>query len=126
LKTGRTGADYVRLFDPVLRAAATRSDAAALTDAVVGKVRSFTELAQPVALSVLADTNGHFIYAATKFTLTENIPTAKGPLIVGHSIELTFEPAGHHWQIAAYRVLTTRVVKGHTTTTTAKSRGSAP
>jgi hypothetical protein len=124
LKTGRVGADYAALFDPALRATATRSDAAALTDAVVGKVGSFTESAQPVALSVLADTNGHFIYAATKFNLTENIPTGAGRLNVGHSIELTFEPAGNHWQIAAYRVVTSRVVKGHTTTTTAKSGGS--
>lgn len=124
LKTGRTGADYAGLFDPALRVAATRSDTAALTDAVVGKVASFTESATPVALSVLADTNGHFIYTATKFNLTENIPTSAGPLKVGHTIELTFEPAGDHWQIAAYRVVTSRVVKGHTTTTTARSKGS--
>lgn len=126
LKTGRVSADYASLFDPALRAAAIRSDAVALTDAPVGKVRSSSESAQPVAVSVLADTHGNFIYAATKFNLVEHIPTSAGQLTVLHNIELTFEPAANHWEIAAYRVVTTRVVTGHTTTTTAKSGGSAP
>ena len=127
LKTGRVGSDYTGLFDPTLRTTAAGPDSAALTDMPVGKVKSFTEAAQPVALSVLADTDGQFIYAATKFNLTEKIPTSAGTLAVAHNIELTFESAANHWQIAAYRVLTTRVAKGHTTTTTAKAgESSAP
>jgi hypothetical protein len=126
LKDGSLGGDYANVFDAPLRPAATGTDKAALTDAVVGKIDGYTEKTTPVSLSGLADQTGALQYLATTFVVTVKAAPATSPLTITRSVELTMAPtAGKHWAVVAYRVLTVRKAPSGTTTTTAKS-GSTP
>ena len=130
LSDGQVGAGYGALFDPGVRAAATGSDEAALTDVAVGKVNGYTEAATPVAFTGLVDLTGTLLYVATNFDVKVNATTDAGPLSIDHKIELTFGPgANKTWIVTAYRVHTTRSTprpKTATSTTTAVSAVSKP
>ncbi|HEY5077599.1 MAG TPA: hypothetical protein VIJ48_08860, partial [Acidimicrobiia bacterium] len=117
--------DYSALFDPGVKATATGADEAALTDADVGKVASFSAKATPVELSALEGGFGELEYLATNFDLTVKATAPTGPLTLTHHIELTFAQTGKSWLITAYRVQSVRKSASSTTTTTAKG-GTTP
>jgi hypothetical protein len=117
--------DYSALFDPGVKAAATGADEAALTDADVGKVATFSAKATPVELSALEGGFGELEYLATNFDLTVKATAPTGPLTLTHHIELTFAQTGKSWLITAYRVQSVRKSASSTTTTTAKG-GTTP
>jgi hypothetical protein len=125
LKTGLVGAGYAALFDAGVRSAATGVDEPALTDLDVGKATSLSTRATPVTLSALAGPPGRLLYIATDFGFTLYATAANGPVMITHSVELTFAPTGKTWTVTAYRVGTISKSKTATTTTTA-SGGTAP
>ncbi len=121
LKDGQVGAGYASHFDPAVKAAATGSDRAALTNATIGKIDGLKTTATPVYLSALDGTLGDLMYVATNFDVTETGTTDAGKVTIKHHVELTFAPVGHDWLVTAYRVQTTRKLPTGTTTTTAKA-----
>jgi len=127
LKTGALGAGYASLFDPGIRAAATGTDAATLTDVAIGKADALKTGANSVRLSALEGTLGELIYLSTDFTLTVYATAGTQHLTLQHNIELTFtQNASKKWIVNAYRVQTTRKSAAGTTTTTAATGGSTP
>lgn len=131
IETGKIGAGYANVFEPALRAAATGKDRGALTDESVGKASNYSEAAQPVAVSAIADGFGNVLYVATNFTLTGKAKVDGQPLNIVRRVELTLAPQdakNKEWRVAAYRILTVRKApKSGTTTTTAATSGvSAP
>lgn len=125
LKTGEVAASYPTLFDTGLKAAATGSDKAALTDSAVGKVSGLSTVATPVHLSALEGNLGELLYVATIFDLTIKGTGANGPLGIKRHVELTFAKTASKWHITAYRVQAVRKSAAGTTTTTAKG-GATP
>jgi hypothetical protein len=125
LKDGGVGAGYASHFDPKVKAAATGSDRATLTNAGIGKVDGLKTKATPVFLSALDGTLGELMYVATNFDVTETGKTDAGKLAITHHVELTFAPVGHDWLITAYRVQAVRKLPRGTTTTSAKAGASS-
>jgi hypothetical protein len=125
LKTGKLGAGYAALFDTGVRAAATGSDAAALTDLDVGKVENLKTTATPVHMSTLEGRLGETMYLATDFDLDMKAKGDAGPVRIHRHIELTFAPNAKKWLVTAYRVQAVRKSTAGTTTTTATG-GTTP
>jgi hypothetical protein len=125
LKTGKVAAAYPTLFDTGLKAAATGSDEAALTDLAVGTVTGLSTVATPVHLSALEGTLGELMYVATIFDLTIKGTGANGRLTIQRHVELTFAKTASKWHITAYRVQAVRKSAAGTTTTTATG-GATP
>jgi hypothetical protein len=125
LKTGKLGAGYAALFDTGVKAAATGSDAAALTDLNVGKVENLKTTATPVHMSTLEGKFGEVMYLATDFDLDMKAKGDTGPLRIHRHIELTFAPNAKTWHVTAYRVQAVRKSTAGTTTTTATG-GTTP
>jgi hypothetical protein len=125
LADGTVDPAFEALFDPSLRAVATTTDRATLTDAVVGRATRYSASAPPVAVSGLVDGSGALLYLATDFTLAEHATTPAGTFGVQRRVELTFAPRGNDWKVVAYRVSVIRTSRAGTTTTTVVS-GSKP
>src|SRR5690349_4807191 len=129
LLTGKRTAAYASLFSPVVATAATAgTDRLALTDETVGKVSgSVKGPATNVILTGLADTNGALLYVASNFDLNLSVKVKSQPVAIKRHTELTFQkaPSGQ-WLISAYRVVTTRLAKGATSTTVASSNAGKP
>lgn len=125
LSSGKVGAGYVALFDPSLRAAATGSDAQAMTDVSLGQVSKYTETASKVKISGLADDRGILRYLATNFSMRVDATSAQGLVRITRSVELTYAPSGRTWLVTAYRITTVRSTpKAKTTTSVAAGGGT--
>lgn len=125
LKNGELGAGYAALFDTGVKSAATGSDADALTDLAVGKVKNLKTTATPVHMSTLEGKLGEVMYLGTDFDLDMRATGDAGPLRIHRHIELTFAPSGKKWLVTAYRVQAVRKSTAGTTTTTATG-GTTP
>jgi hypothetical protein len=100
-------------------------DRPALTDdGVPVATASPTVATSPVELDVLVAADGAPVVAVAAFRARTNAGTDQGPIQIGRTIELTFEPGGDGWFITAYRVNATRKgLEPEPTTTTAASAG---
>ncbi len=125
LSTNALGSGYPALFDDGVRQSATTTDAAALTDAGIGKTTSFDEKTTPVTISALADQLGGIDYLATNFNVNISAKTADGPATITRTVELTFAPSGRSWLVTAYRVHAIRKLPTGTTSTTANAGGGS-
>jgi hypothetical protein len=120
LRTGALSPVYGTLFDAHVKAPATTTDEAALTDAQVGKAtKGYRATFTPVRIDAVADQGGHVFYVAATVRTIVDSTTATGPVRISRTAELTFAPAGKTWKVTAYRVVVTRQARAGTTTTTA-------
>jgi hypothetical protein len=124
LTSGKVGAKYAGLFEAGIRQAATKTDAAAMTETSVGKVEGYTATSTPVAVSGLADATGAIMYLSTNFDVNVKATTDAGPLTIARTVELTWAPKGKGWSVTAYRTAATHKVPKGTTTTTASSEST--
>jgi hypothetical protein len=80
----------------------------------------------PVELDVLLAADSSAVLAVAAFRARTNATTEQGPVQIGRTVELTFEPVDGAWRITAYRVNATRKGIGpEPTTTTATSEDGA-
>lgn len=126
LRTGAVAPAYAALFDPRVRTAATTTDKAALTNVAIGKAKDGYRLTLgPVRVDALADQNGKLLFVATSMASTASTTTARGPVTLRRSTELTFAPVFGKWLVTAYRSVAIQNSAAGTTTTTAHSPTTA-
>jgi hypothetical protein len=117
---GEIGPRFPRLFAPATRELVTAGgrDHVVLTDDGIPRATATPELTTtPVELDALVATDGRPALVVATFRARTNTETEDGPVEVGRSLELTFEPIDGDWLVTAYKVFTKREGTGPTTTT---------
>jgi hypothetical protein len=120
LRTGRVNAGYLSLFDAGVNGSAAKADRGVLTEVNIGRTSGPVAVTgSPVRIDGLGDPAGKIAMAATTFDLHIVGRSARGPIDLYRSAELTFVDEFGHWLVTAYRVSVHRTIGSATTATTA-------
>jgi hypothetical protein len=108
---GRTGS-LRTIATPGAIARATGTDADALGDASLGKVRDVRVTAKPAPVTILTDANGAATLGAVTIDVTITGATAGGPITVHRTGELAFTKGTSGWSLDSWRLSVTLDGKG--------------